>query len=690
MDPIKTAFANSFRSRGTNGYRMNQYEHNKWINEQFPTNVNYPMQAHFIQNNYIQMIRMPNEQKGILYYDPIKLARYPTAHIRNAEALLLSESFITAEKLARHEPEIQPEIILSIGKIDNSDDEFDQSDQYKPTYYCSLAQEEFPARIGHNNDPESPTHIISGFNAETGLYKLHLYTLKPANLKKVDLYGDGSQIGFTGEVEIFMDNQSIGFYFITPEDSSYHYTIPFSISQPGRHELKMTGVRIVDPQIEEGFQGTVADPHSEKNFQGTILRFDALSIERISDNATSFEVVGGPGYSAQLKENIAIGGYGTETRIYTIHNDQPALRVDYKYECKEAGRWKYSIHLPDYLFQAYDNKIQCARLEGSKGKPDVHFYVERVKPQKVKYINDELIFEIEKKKTGSFSTYFIFDDGAYSAYDAIELKQGFFNGIKTISFAEEDIKTVDYPFSFPVTQIIETNQPGPYYVSEANAIGERYWYYRGTQQWEGKSLLKIYLQPHEKIHIQKNEYINGIVKPGYGCQYNLLIKDNIGQNKCEVEVVRTGAFVAAPRVDFKEPFGGVKLNGEPWYYLDGQTVFLPNREGNYNIEVFPAENEIAPTIGGSWASISHTHWDKESKCLTIKADHTYWWKSGLPGNIPYTAIILANGLKPVRTEGGISLIGNSEYQCSPEVLKKMKERGIVVEIKPGEGKVYFE
>ena len=690
MDPIKTAFANSFRSRGTDGYRMNQYNHNKWINEQFPANVNYPLQAHFIQNNYIQMIRMPNEQKGILYYDPLKLARYPTAHIRNAEAMLLSESFIKAEKLSKQEAEIKPEVILSIGKIDNSDDEFVQSGQYEPRHYCSFTQEEFPARIGHNNDPESPTHIISRFNAETGLYKLHLYALKPTNLKKVDLYGGGSQIGFTGEVEIFMDNQSIGFYFITPEDSSYHCMIPFSISQPGKHELKMTGIRIVDPQTKNDFQGTVADPQSEENFRGTILQFDALSIERISDNATSFKVVGGPGYFAQLRENIAIGKNSTETRTYTIHNDQPALRVDYSYKCKETGSWIYSIHLPGYQLKTYDNKTQYARLEGSKGKPGVHFYIEGIEPQKVEYISDELVFEIEKKETGSFSTYFIFDDGAYSAYDAAELKKGFFSGIKAISIAEKETKTVEYPYRFSVTQIIETGQPGPYYVSEANAIGERYWYYRGTQQYEGKSFLKIYQQPDEKVKIQKNEYINSIVKPGYGCQYNLLIKDLVEQNRCEVEVVRTGAFVAAPRVDFKEPFGSVKLNGKPWYYFDGKTVFLPNREGTYSIEIFQTKNEPAPTIGGSWASISRTHWDTESKCLTIEANHPYWWKSGLPGNISYTAIILTNGLKPVKAEGSISLIEDSEYQCSPEVLQQMKERGIIVEIRPGEGKVYFE
>ena len=226
-------------------------------------------------------------------------------------------------------------------------------------------------------------------------------------------------------------------------------------------------------------------------------------------------------------------------------------------------------------------------------------------------------------------------------------------------------------------------------VAEPNREGETFWLVRGAQPDGESDLLKLYLQPQGTARIQPYGYIEGIVKPGFGCQYSLAIKDDIRPGRCEVEVVKTGPFMFAPRIAWSTPFDRVKLNGKDWRYFDDNLVFLPNRPGRYLVEV-ELNGKAVPALGRTFLSVDSATWDESRLMLELVTSHPHWWEGPLPGVIPYTALIISRAGKPVRVEGEGSLIDWSEYQADEQDLRGMQANGFGLRIRPGRTRIYFE
>jgi len=235
-----------------------------------------------------------------------------------------------------------------------------------------------------------------------------------------------------------------------------------------------------------------------------------------------------------------------------------------------------------------------------------------------------------------------------------------------------------------------TNPQGePYLVAETNREGEGFWLVRGAQPTGDTDLLKLYLQPEARVLIQPYDYIDGIVKPGFGCQYSLAIRDNLRPGRCEVEVVKTGPFLFAPRIDWKQPFDMVKVNGKDWRYFDDNLVYLPNKPGRYVVEV-EKTGLNRPSLGRTFLSVEDATWDESDRTLELVTTHAHWWTGPLPGNIPYTALVLARDYVPVSVEGQGRLIEWSEYEARHQDLQTMQTNGAVLRLHPGRLKIHFQ
>ncbi|MDP7396795.1 MAG: hypothetical protein QF541_07990 [Lentisphaeria bacterium] len=172
--------------------------------------------------------------------------------------------------------------------------------------------------------------------------------------------------------------------------------------------------------------------------------------------------------------------------------------------------------------------------------------------------------------------------------------------------------TVENPEARPVVRKVRVRSAGslPYFVCERG-----YWSWRGAQpsrEHPGDDFLKVYLDGQSTARIVPDTFLDGVVKPGWGSQYQLSIADDIGQGADVVSVgvrVRSvNAAVFAPRLLFQSAVASVKLDGEPWYYFDEDIVFLPNREGEYRLEVKYGEAST-PRLLASFGVPSEFEWD---------------------------------------------------------------------------------
>lgn len=230
------------------------------------------------------------------------------------------------------------------------------------------------------------------------------------------------------------------------------------------------------------------------------------------------------------------------------------------------------------------------------------------------------------------------------------------------------------PTRLPITKVIALKgvDDRPYLVKEGN-----WWTFRGAQvskQQERTDFLKVYLPAQGQAVVIPWGFIDGLVRPGSGCQYILAI-GNVQQTdvgtRCKAKVLTETPLIFAPRVEFAWPVAEVRVNGQPWYYFEGSQVFLPQPQGEYEIWVRKGEPHV-PHISRTFASIESMNWKNNKLVFQASAPP---WRPVLPEGYRLTAQIEHPGRQIVGLEGG-------------KVLKQHGNRSIIT-VTPGPMRISF-
>lgn len=416
--------------------------------------------------------------------------------------------------------------------------------------------------------------------------------------------------------------------------------------------------------------------HYDSNSLSVVLTDSFLTTEGRAKTDVlqkKFDVAEPGGYLSVLKSSMKLDIDGTrltENRRYTMLGDTPYIRATIERNAEKTvpevklllGSEGYDLLLVGGA--RYDKNAafdkpglpRVLRLQDSSGlKPDMVIAV--LKQGRVSRMAWEpggrLAFTSANVDKETIELAIIVPSGLYDEHQVEELVDSFSEQGTMLTLVNNSA-SVRNTRGIPLVKVVEIANPvaKPYLVKEFG-----WWMFRGAQRsllgGRQHDYLKLYLSPSGEARIQVYGFIEGIVKPGWGCQYMLAIKDVARKKrnmKCVAKVMSVTPYLFAPRLEFKENVQQVTLNGKPWHYFDGNLVFLPNKPGLYEVEAAANGGAQSPRLVRTAALVESTGWN--GSVFSFKAALPIWSKK-LPVGLQFTALIrLPENWKIEKISGG--------------------------------------
>jgi hypothetical protein len=539
---------------------------------------------------------------------------------------------------------------------------------------------------------EGPKNLMVEFDREAGNYLVRLKASAKRNAR-IRIYRDGYTLTRTAR------NNRTGYrckqghlgWIEVPAGENQTVTILADLQYDGAHTLELA---MTEGQIQ---------------LQGLELRPAATVLRRIERG----------GHRAVMSEKLTRhteAGTIEETRRYTAENDAPWLKV----EIERSGRandWTYRIDAPGYDRLSVDGNRApqsgnlapgtVMRLTASEGgRPDL-IMLTPVAGQ---------IGRLTWRAGASLQLSAAANEKALTLFYVAPV---WGNEVKLTEVArmlmvppgriavppKGESVALDLEAPIAMARTFEIHKPGPepYLVEE-----DGWWHRRGGQpsnELAATDFLKLYCGPGAKARVQRDGFIDGIVRSGWGCQYLTRLKD-VAQDghlaRCTVQVQNATAYVFAPRIEFAARFTRVRIDGMDWPYYDERFVFLPTNPGTYRVEV-SNEGEATPHLMCATGRCEGGRWDADTKTLELKIA-VQPWTTAIPANQDFFALIRCESFDVAKVVGaeivapeilrladvddpGMTAIGSKpgdleREQLDEKIIGEMKKKGFAMRYKP--------
>lgn len=391
--------------------------------------------------------------------------------------------------------------------------------------------------------------------------------------------------------------------------------------------------------------------------------------------AVSFAHLEPAGYRAVQEARLHFqlaGGRFSETRTWTLESDTPCLRLTLE---REACHGAFSrMALPVYDRLRADGRLHSTPtsldpppwmlLEDSAGDypalllllPDAGTL------RRLEWVPREGLALRSESGAERFELALALPEGLYAPDRYGDLLALLRRPEPALRLDDGGRVVVHNPLPIPRVRVValEGGEVGPFHVKEFGA-----WRVRGAQPSRlqpDTALVKCYLPPGGEAVVERYGWIGGAVRPGWGCQYTLSVHEAESaraRTRVRVEAEAVTAFLFAPRLRFREPVAGVRLNGRPWAYFDGCHVFLPNRRGSYRLEVWHGPPAV-PRLASTFAAI------ESARSRSDRLDFTAGlppWTTSLPEGFHFTALVRHPGAEVTGLENA-ELVRSASGQAS--------------------------
>jgi len=197
------------------------------------------------------------------------------------------------------------------------------------------------------------------------------------------------------------------------------------------------------------------------------------------------------------------------------------------------------------------------------------------------------------------------------------------------------------------------------------------WSWRGSQPAPGGGAwLRVVQQPGDVVEVVGGPVVLARTRPGPGSLRVVAMQDPMPRSV--TALVLQPSRLRAPSVVMGADFDEVTVDGEPWSWFDGRTVFLPDAVGRYRIETKQRGGAVAsPSLACTGAPLTRCAFDAQRRELVLVTAG----RRDRPFELPWTAVL--RGPRPTSIENG-ELVDVHELHLPDEVAERAAEQGGVL------------
>lgn len=622
LEPLRAAVAVPLATTGLDGIRAAARALVAGAPATFGGEVNAPAAVHALQNNWFRLLG----SGGALEFDAKGLAQFDN------NATTISKAFCETRLFGGRPDGTE----LRTERVDFLTHGYRGEGGYGNVARVSLGSDgehRSPALLGLDQEPRWPCSSAYGWQPTTGYHEL-----------RVQLRSErGGSL-----VAIYLDDVLLRCVANPGNSRAPEIIVPVHIVTGGLRVLRL--------EILEG--------HS--------VAIDRLQLSRVGDIGVEAEVLVPAGSLAQLVERSS-SSYHEEHVTLTAMADVPGFVMHTR--CVKAARnlqIERRLALPNYQRVTGTSPGDD---ENARRLPFVLTSADRSVPDLCIVPLQMSRYDRLKVEEGAVVWRSAPQSGLASRVAFMFWPHG--RGHEVLQYAKRLMDAVDHPVEvdlgpdgkaslvsdLPVAQNrlvhVPTDSEMPFLVRERG-----FWTWRGCQPATGGGVwLRIHQDPGDVVEIVGGPSVLARTRPGPGSLRVVALQEPLPRSVTAIVMQRSR--LRAPSVVMAADFQKVRVDGQPWSWFDGRTIYLPDVAATYRIETTPVRGALAPGtlargtqargtqangmqphVRSTAAPLRSCRFDQKTKELVFEtsSDHQR------PAGLPWTAILM--GPMPDAIENG--------------------------------------
>jgi hypothetical protein len=239
-----------------------------------------------------------------------------------------------------------------------------------------------------------------------------------------------------------------------------------------------------------------------------------------------------------------------------------------------------------------------------------------------------------------------------------------------------ELAPLPLPFPWPRCLRVRDAAAAPFTVVEHGAAVHR----GGQADPAGGVWLRAYHFPHQPIAVASAAGGGG-PRPAPGSLHAVALR-NVRPGGVDVQVLQVGPGLAAPGVTMPEPFAQATVNGQPWAYADGQTIYLPRAAGLYRIATAGTPGR-EPRLAGTRAHVIECRPGRGGRILEVVTEPAFGADAG------DVHVAWFSGSRPAAVEGGEVVDDRELTHATPADAARAAAAGFLVRFRPGRLRLHF-
>ena len=209
-----------------------------------------------------------------------------------------------------------------------------------------------------------------------------------------------------------------------------------------------------------------------------------------------------------------------------------------------------------------------------------------------------------------------------------------------------------------------------------------WWQWRGSQAVAGGGRwLRVHQAPGDTVRVVGGPSVLARTRPGPGSMRLLALREPT-PTSATVRVLQPSR-LAPPSVVFATDFDAVTIDGAPWDWFDGRTVFMPDRTATSRVQVQQRGNGERPHVRSTRAPLTTCQYVPERRELVLVTDPA----TERASELPWTAVVA--GPVPVAVENGEIVADASLRLPSAEQAARAAAGGTLIRFRSGTTKVRY-